>query len=147
MRWMRWHCPPETRFEIRFRVWGRVRYHSVTAVPHKIDIRETIESEALKKAFFDTLMRWKMYRWWREGGVIGHVGCWECFPSLAHKGFHACPCMSVHVGIHPWFKKKYPSIIHEMKNEERPYCDGLYRFSLDQVHSKYVTWSNEGAKC
>ena len=31
MRWMRWHCPPGTEFEIRaLVVWGRARYFSVT---------------------------------------------------------------------------------------------------------------------
>ena len=32
---MRWHCPPDTRFEIRaLAVWGRARYFSVTEAPH-----------------------------------------------------------------------------------------------------------------
>ena len=32
---MRWHCPPDTGFEIRaLAVWGRARYLSVTEAPH-----------------------------------------------------------------------------------------------------------------
>ena len=33
--WLRWHCPPDTGFEIRaMAVWGRARYLSVTEAPH-----------------------------------------------------------------------------------------------------------------
>ena len=35
VRWLRWHCPPDTWFEIRaLAVWGRARYLSVTEAPH-----------------------------------------------------------------------------------------------------------------
>ena len=35
LRWLRWHCPPDTGFEIRaLAVWGRARYLSVTEAPH-----------------------------------------------------------------------------------------------------------------
>ena len=35
VRWLRWHCPPDTGFEIQtLAVWGRVRYLSVTEAPH-----------------------------------------------------------------------------------------------------------------
>ena len=38
LRWLRWHCPPDTGFEIRaLAVWGRARYLSVTEVPHNTD--------------------------------------------------------------------------------------------------------------
>ena len=38
VRWMRWHCPPDTGFEIRaLMVWGRARYLSATEVPHNIE--------------------------------------------------------------------------------------------------------------
>ena len=38
VRWMRWHCSPDTGFEIRpLVVWGRTRYHSVTEAPHNIE--------------------------------------------------------------------------------------------------------------
>ena len=34
VRWLRWHCPPDTGFEIRaLAVWGRARYLSVTEAP------------------------------------------------------------------------------------------------------------------
>ena len=38
VRWLRWHCPPDTGFEIRaVAVWGRARYLLVTEVPHNTD--------------------------------------------------------------------------------------------------------------
>ena len=38
MRWIRWHCPSDTGFEIRaLAVWGRARYLSVTEAPHYTD--------------------------------------------------------------------------------------------------------------
>ena len=36
---MRWHCPPDTDFEIRaLTVWGRARYLSVTDALHNIEL-------------------------------------------------------------------------------------------------------------
>ena len=38
VRWMRWHCPPDTGIEIRaLAVWGRARYLSVTEAPHNTE--------------------------------------------------------------------------------------------------------------
>ena len=38
MRWMRWHCPPDTGLEIRaLAVSGRARYISVTEAPHNTE--------------------------------------------------------------------------------------------------------------
>ena len=38
VRWLRWHRPPDTGFEIRaLAVWGRARYLSVTEAPHNTD--------------------------------------------------------------------------------------------------------------
>ena len=38
VRWLRWHCPPDTGFEIRaLAVWGRARYLSVTEAPRNTD--------------------------------------------------------------------------------------------------------------
>ena len=38
VRWLRWHCPPDTGFEIRaLAVWGRARYLSVTEALHNTD--------------------------------------------------------------------------------------------------------------
>ena len=38
MRWMKWHCPPDTGFEIRALAdLGRARYLSVTGAPHNIE--------------------------------------------------------------------------------------------------------------
>ena len=38
VRWLRWHCPPDTGSKIRaLAVWGRTRYLSVTEAPHNTD--------------------------------------------------------------------------------------------------------------
>ena len=38
VRWVRWHCPPDTGFEIRaLAVWSRARYLPVTEAPHNIN--------------------------------------------------------------------------------------------------------------
>ena len=38
VRWLRWHCPPDTGFEIRaLAVWGRARHLSVAEAPHNTD--------------------------------------------------------------------------------------------------------------
>ena len=38
VRWLRWHCPPDTGFKIRaLAVWGRARYLSDTEAPHNTD--------------------------------------------------------------------------------------------------------------
>ena len=38
VRWLRWHCPPDTGFEIRsLAVWGRARYLSGTEAPHNTE--------------------------------------------------------------------------------------------------------------
>ena len=39
VRWLRWHCSPDTGFEIRaLAVWGRARYLSVTEALHNTDL-------------------------------------------------------------------------------------------------------------
>ena len=40
VRWLRWHCPPDTGLEIRaLAIWGRARYLSVTEAPHNTNNR------------------------------------------------------------------------------------------------------------
>ena len=49
VRWLRWHCPPDTEFEIRaLAVWGRARYLSVTEAPRNTDFHTWMG----KKHFF-----------------------------------------------------------------------------------------------
>ena len=44
VRWIRWHCPPDTWFEIRaLEVWAR--YLSVTEAPHNIESLRVSEEE------------------------------------------------------------------------------------------------------
>ena len=53
MRWMRWHCPPDTGFEIRaLAVWGRARYLSVTEAPHNTDFHTWMGKKYF--CFFET---------------------------------------------------------------------------------------------
>ena len=47
--WLRWHCPPDTGFEIQaLAVWGRERYLSVTEAPRNTDFHTWMG----KKHFF-----------------------------------------------------------------------------------------------
>ena len=40
VRWLRWHCHPDTGFEIRaLAVWGRACYLSITEAPHNTDFQ------------------------------------------------------------------------------------------------------------
>ena len=51
--WMRWHCPPDTGFEIRaLAVWGRARYLSVTEAPHNTKFNTWMENKHF--GFFQT---------------------------------------------------------------------------------------------
>ena len=53
VRWLRWHCPPDTGFEIRaLAVWGRARYLSVTEAPHNTDFHTWMGKKHL--CFFQT---------------------------------------------------------------------------------------------
>ena len=53
--WMRWHCPPDTGFEIRVMVvWGRARYLSVTEAPHNTEYLRVSGKETF--CFFETWM-------------------------------------------------------------------------------------------
>ena len=53
VRWLRWHCPPDTRFEIRApAIWGRARYLSVTEAPHNTEFHEWMGKKHL--GFFQT---------------------------------------------------------------------------------------------
>ena len=41
VRWVRWHCPTDTGFEIQaLEVWGRARCLSVTEAPHNTEFHE-----------------------------------------------------------------------------------------------------------
>ena len=45
VRWLRWHCPPDTGFEIRaLAVWGRAHYISVTESPTQYQPRKLEEA-------------------------------------------------------------------------------------------------------
>ena len=53
LRWMRWHCPPDTGFEIRaMAVWGRARYLSFTKALHNIESLRVSGEETF--CFFET---------------------------------------------------------------------------------------------
>ena len=49
----RWHCPPDTGFEIRaLEVWGRARYLSVTEAPHSTNFHTWMGNKQF--CFFQT---------------------------------------------------------------------------------------------
>ena len=51
VRCMRWHCPPDTGFEIRtLAVWGEARYFSVTEAPHNIGLHIEIKTYIMYSA-------------------------------------------------------------------------------------------------
>ena len=53
VRWLRWHCPPDTGFEIRtLAVWGRARYLSVTDAPHNTNFHTWMGKKHF--CFFET---------------------------------------------------------------------------------------------
>ena len=53
VRWLKWHCPPDTGFEIRaLAVWGRARYLSVTETPHNTDFHTLMGKKQF--CFFQT---------------------------------------------------------------------------------------------
>ena len=53
VRWLRWHCPPDTGFEIQaLAVWGQSRYLSVTEAPHNTDFHTWIGKKHF--CFFQT---------------------------------------------------------------------------------------------
>ena len=72
VRWVRWHCPPDTGFEIRaLAVWGRARYFSVTEAPHNTDFHTWMG----KKHFLFLLNRRDREpnpELWREGSGANH---------------------------------------------------------------------------
>ena len=46
VRWVRWHCPPDTGFEIRaLAVWVRARYLSVTEAPNNAEFYEWMQKK------------------------------------------------------------------------------------------------------
>ena len=55
VRWLRWHCPPDTGFEIRaLAVWGRARYLSVTEAPRNTDFHTW--TPPLKRVWLQTVL-------------------------------------------------------------------------------------------
>ena len=53
VRWLRWHCPPDTGFEIRaLAVWGRARYLSVKEAPHNTNFHTWMGKKQI--CFFQT---------------------------------------------------------------------------------------------
>ena len=62
-RWMRWHCPLDTGFEIRtLAVWGRARYLSFKEAPHNIESSRVSRESTI--CFFETWMpEWGSNPW------------------------------------------------------------------------------------
>ena len=46
VRWLRWHCPPDTGFEMRaLTIWGRARYLPVKEAPQILNLYEWAEKK------------------------------------------------------------------------------------------------------
>ena len=64
VKWMRWHCPPDTGYEIRtLAFWGRARYFSVTEAPHNINFLRWAGKKHFVSMNIEILL--KMYISWK----------------------------------------------------------------------------------
>ena len=75
VRWLRWHCPPDTGFEIRaLAVWGRARYLSVTEAPHNTNFHTWMGKMWAPKRlqFLWTTLHSKSMSWWRHRWFFSH---------------------------------------------------------------------------
>ena len=62
LRMVRWHCPPDTGFEIQtLAVWGQARYLSVTEAPHNTEFYEWMGKKHF--CFFQTVETGKRTPW------------------------------------------------------------------------------------
>ena len=85
VRWLRWHCPPDTGFEIRaLAVWGRARYLSVTEAPHNTNFHTWMGKKQF--CFFQTAATGNRTP---DSGVKGSgVNHYPRAPAQLHKKAH-----------------------------------------------------------
>ena len=93
-RWLRWHCPPDTGFQIRALTdWGRARYLSVTEALHNTDFHRWMGEKHSRRVVVSTAAFHARVR----GSVPGLGGLKETknvsYPST---------CESQYCGEPPW---------------------------------------------
>ena len=73
VRWVRWHCPPDTGFEIQtLEVWGRARYLSVTEDPHNTKFYKWMAKKQF--CFFQTAETGKRTLAWKAAVLTTTLG-------------------------------------------------------------------------
>ena len=119
VKWMRWHCPPDTGFEIRaLTVWGRARYLSVTEGPHNTSFtsgwgrnivvsfkppRPGDEPRTLtwKAVVLTTILgppplldteRYKIMKWKRKNNIHISIQTWQTYTVYVYKSGIQCVC-------------------------------------------------------
>ena len=88
VRWLRWHCPPDTGFEIRaLVVGGRARYLSVTEAPHNTDFHTWMGKKHF--CFFQTAETGnRIPNSGVKGSVAYHFPCSSGFGPYCASGAH-----------------------------------------------------------
>ena len=92
VRWLRWHCPPDTGFEIRtLAVWGRARYLSVTEAPHNTNFHSWMGKKHF--CFFQTAETGNRTP---DSGVKGS-GANHYPRAPAHLSLQSCVCLKLSI--------------------------------------------------
>ena len=136
VRWLRWHCPPDTGFEIRaLAVWGRARYLSVTEAPHNTDFHTWMG----KKHFLFLSNR---RDWEPNSGVKGNVAYrYPRAPALIEvldiHTKHTVPKRSAAIGamrLSPWAHDGTSACFSGNK---------LTAGALSWRRARFVAWANQ----
>ena len=143
VRWLRWHCPPDTGFEIRaLAVWGRARYLSVTEAPHNTNFHTWMGKKQF--CFFQTAETGNRTP---DSGVKGS-GANHYPRAPAQVIDRVLPILKVKLLIHLWDKKKdtlflvwYFSI--KTNHEHQNGCWWIYPPPFGLLHILY----SSGAEC
>ena len=84
VRWVRWHCPTDTGFEIKtLEIWGRARYLSVTETPFKPSYVKRCNVTRWKQGYIIPLPHTSFCEtWWRTRWKQGYI------ITLSHTSFY-----------------------------------------------------------
>ena len=136
VRWLRWHCPPDTGFEIRaLAVRGRARYLSVTEAPHNTDFHTWMGKKYF--CFFQTAETGKRTP---NSGVRGSSA--NHYPKApAPQDMVPPECNSQPVGIPKWHITPTPTVLKPWIGQgNRP---NIYAFHTQRLpKSKLLNQSN-----
>ena len=143
VRWLRWHCPPDTGFEIRaLAVWGRARYLSVTEAPHNTNFHTRMAKKQF--CFFQTAETGNRTP---HSGVKGsganHYPSAPC-PCAAYKSLHSRAVFdsdgSAHTGVQ-WDKS--PNCVNNTSYigfKIETFMGAYYSQYMQSVNTRY--WSD-----